>query len=443
MKYKNDPRGWIVTFSGTFINLALGVLYSWSILAKAMKVPVAEGGWGWTTTQTQIPYAVACGLFAVMMVFAGRAQDKFGPRIIATVGGVLVGMGLIVASYASPTNVALLVLGFGIMAGIGIGLGYAAATPPAIKWFPPAKKGLIAGLVVAGFGLASVYIAPLTSTMINNYGINKTLYLLGMAFFVVSVIFAQLLKNPPVGYVPAGILSNPTLGRKAASASKHEYDWHEMMRTPQFYLLWVMFALGAAAGLLTIGSLAGIVSLKVASSSTDPVTLAETAKWSYMIVAILAVANAGGRVLAGFISDIIGRVRTMRLVFFFQAFCMVIFPELGTISFLVLGSIFVGFNYGALLSLFPSTTGDYFGTKNLGVNYGLIFTAWGFGGVFGPIMAGIINDATGSFQLAFHIAGAFCLLAALLSFITRDPKDIMVETPAEDKAEPVHEPNAA
>lgn len=443
MKYKNDPRGWVVTFSGTFINLALGVLYSWSILAKAMRVPASEGGWGWSATQTQLPYAVACGLFAVMMVFAGRAQDKFGPRIVATVGGVLVGTGLIVASHASATNIHLLVLGFGVMAGIGIGLGYAAATPPAIKWFPPARKGLISGLVVAGFGLASVYIAPLTSAMINNFGINKTLYLLGIAFLVASVAFAQFLKNPPPGYVPVSVPSSPAQGSKAVPTRKREYDWHEMVRTPQFYLLWAMFALGAAAGLLTIGSLAGIVSSKVAGSSTSLTVLAEAAKWSYIMVAVLAVANAAGRVIAGFISDTIGRIKTMKYVFFFQAMCMVVFPWLDTVPYLVLGSIFVGFNYGALLSLFPSATGDYFGAKNLGVNYGLIFTAWGFGGVFGPIMAGAINDATGSFQLAFYISGAFCVIAALLSFITRAPGDVMVETIADGTAESVHEPNAA
>jgi len=428
----------MVVFAGTAINLALGVLYSWSLLAKAMRAPIADGGWGWTATQTQLPYAVACGLFAIMMVFAGRAQDKFGPRIVASIGGGLTGLGLIVASFASSNNVALVVIGFGVLAGMGIGLGYASATPPAIKWFPPAKKGLISGIVVAGFGLASVYIAPLTTTLIKSYGINSTFLFLGIAFFIVSILFAQFLKNPPAGYVPGGAADIPSsipagaAGMVTATATrKYDYDWHEMLKTPQFFLLWVMFALGAAAGLLTIGSLAGIVSSNVAGGATDAVTLAEAAKWASLMVAILAVANACGRVIAGFFSDIIGRVRTMRLVFFYQVACMLVFPELGSISFLVLGSIFVGFNYGALLALFPSTTGDYFGTKNLGVNYGLVFTAWGFGGVFGPIMAGMINDATGSFQLAFQISAALCLVAALLTFVTRAPKAIVISSPVD------------
>ncbi|MBS3908818.1 MAG: OFA family MFS transporter [Actinobacteria bacterium] len=426
MKESSDIRGWIVTFSGTAINLALGVLYSWSIIAKSMKMPVSDGGWGWTATQTQLPYAVACGVFAIMMVFAGRAQDKFGPRIVASIGGVLTGLGLMVASLASSNNVFFAVLGFGVMAGAGIGLGYASATPPAIKWFPPAKKGLISGLVVAGFGLASVYIAPLTTILIEGNGINQTFLLLGGAFLVISVVFAQFLKNPPAGYVPIEKQSKKKAAATTPPPKKYDYDWHEMIKTRQFYLLWIMFALGSAAGLLTIGSLATIVSSKIAGASTDAAVLAEAAKWSSLIVAILAIANAGGRVIAGFFSDLIGRVRTMRLVFFYQAVCMLVFPELGTVTFLVLGSIFVGFNYGALLALFPSTTGDYFGTKNLGVNYGLIFTAWGFGGVFGPVMAGMIRDATGSFSPAFQISAALCLVAALVSFITKAPKASLI-----------------
>jgi len=443
MSQPSANRGWIVTLSGTAVNLALGVLYSWSVIAKSMKLPVEEGGWAWTATQTQLPYAVACGVFALMMVFAGRAQDKFGPRIVASLGGGLTGLGMILASFASPNNIALLVIGFGVLAGAGIGLGYASATPPAIKWFPPAKKGLISGIVVSGFGLASVYIAPLTTSLIKSYGINQTFLVLGIAFIVVTVFFSQFLKNPPADYVPAVAKSKKKENDEkravadAAPVNKkpYDYDWNEMMRTPQFYLLWVMFALGAAAGLMTIGNLATIVSTKIIGSSTDPAVLAEAAKWASLMVAILAIANAGGRLIAGFASDIIGRVRTMRLVFFFQACFVLVFPELNTISFLVLGSMFVGFNYGALLSLFPSTTGDYFGTKNLGVNYGLVFTAWGFGGVFGPIMAGMIKDMTGSFSLAFQISAALCVFAALLTFVTRAPKPIQARAAVETATE--------
>ncbi len=155
MQQRAVARGWVVTFAGLGINLALGVLYSWSIIGKAL---TAE--WGWSAGQSSLPYATAVGVFALAMVFAGRAQDKLGPRVVASVGGVLTGAGLLVASFATANVAWPMIAGFGVLAGAGIGLGYASATPAAVKWFPPQRKGFITGLVVSGFGLASVYIAP-------------------------------------------------------------------------------------------------------------------------------------------------------------------------------------------------------------------------------------------------------------------------------------------
>ena len=405
-------KGWVVTLAGTGINLALGVLYSWSVIAKAL-----TKDWGWTAAQASQPYAVACGVFAIMMVFAGRAQDKFGPRIVAGIGGALTGMGLILASFASKSDITLMIVGFGILAGTGIGLGYASATPPAVKWFPPAKKGMITGIVVSGFGLASVYIAPLTNTLLKTVLINKTFMILGIAFFFVSIILAQFLQNPPAGYVPAGMTSSHA-AMNAASSKKHDYDWHEMMKTPQFYLLWIMFAFASFAGLMIIGHMA-----KIAAKQLPGVNL------GFLLVAILAIGNASGRIIAGIVSDKLGRTKTMLLVFLLQAVLMAVLSRANTSPLLIIGALVVGFNYGANLSLFPTTTADYFGTKNLGVNYGLVFTAWGVGGVFGSMVAGKIVDATGSYSIAFTVAAVLCVAAAGVTFITKAPKTISIEKP--------------
>jgi len=405
----SSSKGWVVTFAGTGINLALGVLYAWSVVAKAL-----TKDWGWTASAASKPYAVACGVFAIMMVFAGRAQDKFGPRIVAALGGALTGIGLIISSFASKSDMTLMIIGFGILAGTGIGLGYASATPPAVKWFPPAKKGLITGIVVSGFGLASVYIAPLTNNLLKTLQINKTFLVLGIAFFFVSVILAQLLKNPPAGYVPAGMPASTG----AASSKKHDYEWHEMMKTSQFYLLWIMFAFASFAGLMIIGHMA-----KIASKQLPSVNL------GFILVAILAIGNAGGRIIAGMLSDKLGRTRTMLLVFLSQAVVMTLLSKADTSLLLIIGALAVGFNYGANLSLFPSTTADYFGTKNLGVNYGLVFTAWGVGGVFGSMVAGQIVDVTGSYNLAYTVAAVLCVAAGAITFITKAPKTITVDKP--------------
>ncbi len=157
-------RGWIVVLAGTGINLAFGVLYAWSIFAGKL-----QDSLGWTKTQSSLPYTVAIIMFAVMMIPAGRLQDRFGPRIVATAGGILIGLGCILAG--SLTTLPGLVFSFGILAGSGIGLGYASTTPPAVKWFAPEKKGLITGIVVGGFGLASLYIVPLSKYLLSNYDI--------------------------------------------------------------------------------------------------------------------------------------------------------------------------------------------------------------------------------------------------------------------------------
>src|SRR5512146_1150146 len=167
-----NRRGWIVVLAGTGLNLALGILYAWSVFSKQLVETVEKGGFGWTKTQATLPYTIAIACFAVMMVPAGRLQDRFGPRLIATAGALLCSVGLIVASFGSPHAILPAILGFGVLTGMGIGLGYAAATPAAVKWFPPENKGMITGLVVAGFGLAPVYIAPLSKFLLESFGIS-------------------------------------------------------------------------------------------------------------------------------------------------------------------------------------------------------------------------------------------------------------------------------
>ncbi len=401
-------RGWIVTFAGLGINLALGVLYSWSVIAKTLSKPVAEGGWGWSSGQASLPYAIGVGVFALSMVFAGRAQDKFGPRIVATIGGALCGIGMIVASFGTAANALPILLGFGLLTGLGIGLGYAAATPAAVKWFPPARKGLITGLVVAGFGLASVYIAPLTTWLLGTQHVSGTFRVLGIAFLLVTVGLAQLLQNPPAGYLPAAASVKADAGAPAAKID--DYDWREMVRTRQFALLWCMYAFSAFAGLMIIGHMA-----KIAAAQLTSIDL------GFLLVAVLAIGNASGRVVAGIVADRIGGTRTMLVVFVAQACMMGALAFSATPVTLIPVAAAIGFCYGANLSLFPSTTAGYFGTKNLGVNYGLVFTAWGVGGVFGSMTAGSIVDSTGTYGIAYAIAAGLCILAAGLTFATKPP----------------------
>ncbi len=223
-------KGWVVTAAGLGLNLALGILYAWSVFSKQLTEPLDKGGFGWTKTEATLPYTLAIACFAVMMVPAGRLQDRFGPRIVATVGAVLTGLGLIVAGSCTPGAMLPALIGFGLMAGTGIGLGYASATPAAVKWFPPEKKGLITGLVVAGFGLAPVYIAPLSRFLLAEYGVSGAFRILGAAFFLLTLLLAQFITNPSVAGTPAA----KQAAGNAASVTPAEGSWRQMLRSPLF-----------------------------------------------------------------------------------------------------------------------------------------------------------------------------------------------------------------
>lgn len=400
-----ENHGWRVTFAGLGINLALGILYSWSVISN--DVPLA---WGWSESDKSWPYAAACLIFCLVMVPAGRMQDKLGPRLVATIGGILVGLGMIVAGFT--TDPVGYVLGFGVMAGAGIGFGYASATPPAVKWFPAAKTGLIAGLVVSGFGLASVYAAPLTKWLIANFGLSTAVMVLGVAFLAVVSGLAQLLTPPPTGYVPSGTLP-PTPGVDAPR--KEEYLPREMLRTWQFYVLWFMFACGAGAGLMIIAKLAKMASVQAGL------------ELGFILVAVLAVGNGAGRIVAGVLSDKMGRKATMLICFVLQASLILLLSQttkgslLANSVVLAAVSALIGANYGANLSLFPSVTKDYYGLKNFGMNYGLVFTAWGFGGFLLAVLAGKVYDATSSFNFAYYCSAALLAIAAVTTLVLRPP----------------------
>lgn len=396
-------RGWTVTFAGLGINLALGVLYSWSVISK--NIPPE---WGWSEAQRAWPYAVACLVFAFVMVPAGRMQDRIGPRLVASLGGVLVGLGMIITSQmTSPLG---FILGFGVLAGAGIAFGYASATPPAVKWFPSARTGMIAGIVVSGFGLASVYIAPLASWLIEFKGVPATMLVLGIGFLLLVTALAQFLQPPPVGYVPPG--SKPA----ASTTRKTDYTPMEMLRTWQFHVLEFMYVAGAGAGLMIISKLA-----KIADAQAG-------VKLGFVLVAVLAIGNGAGRILAGSLSDKIGRQRTLFICFAVQAVVVLLLSRatadnsLGSRSVLALLSALVGANYGANLALFPSITKDFYGLKNFGVNYGLVFTAWGWGGFGLSLLAGMVYDRTQSFNFAYYCSAGLLVVAALMTFLVKPPQ---------------------
>ncbi|MCK5165310.1 MAG: OFA family MFS transporter [Desulfobacula sp.] len=416
--------GWRVTMAGLGINLALGILYTWSIFKMSIKesIVAGDGLFNWSLSALNDPYAVCCLTFAFTMIFAGRVQDRISPRVTAVIGGILTGLGLMLISCSNAWI--SWILGFGIFMGMGLGFGYASATPPAIKWFPSAKTGMIAGIVVAGFGLASVYIAPLAIFLIDRIGLSQSMLVFGIAFLVIVSALAQFLVNPPEGYVhpeEAGKKNN------FAASSSIDFAPGQMLRTPTFYKLWIIFCIASGAGLMIIGGVAGMAKQGMGQTA-------------WVVVALMAVGNASGRVIAGILSDRIGRANTLFIMLIFQSIVIfsLLFISPAQVMLLVLAAMLIGFNYGTNLSLFPSVTKDFFGLKNFGVNYGLVFSAWGVGGFIFPRVSQMIVAYTNSPKMAYILASGLLLMGAVFALMIKSPVIEIQEQP-EFMANPVPE----
>ncbi len=393
----NQNRGWIVTWCAVGINLMCGMLYSWSVFAAALVKDL-----GFTKTEASIPFTIALGMLALLAIPGGKMQDRFGPRVCTSIGGVLAGGGLIIAGFSD--SLVMFALAFGVITGSGIGLGYGATTPAAVKWFPPKKRGLISGLVVGGVGLASVYVAPMTQYFINNFGVKKAFLIEGIIFLTIIMILSQFLSSPPAGYIPQGM---PAQDPGSSTKPKREYSPGEMIATYQFWLIWLMYACGSLAGLMIIAHMAIIAKVQV------------NIGWAFVFVAILAIFNAGGRIIGGFLSDKLGRTKALIAMFALQGINMLLFSGYTSSTLMTIGIALTGIGYGSLLSIFPALTFDFYGMKNGGVNYGIVFTAWGVAGVIGPVMAGRIVDLTKSYHVAYMVAAGLCAVSIVMVMLIR------------------------
>jgi MFS transporter, OFA family, oxalate/formate antiporter len=403
-------RGWVVTIAAALTGLLFGILYIWSIVRAGI-----PASWGWTKADMALPYSAMCAFFAITMIPAGRLQDRFGPRVAILVGGLLAGLGLVVSGLGGSSLLAY-ILGFGVLTGCGVGFGYAATTPASIKWFPPRRTGLIAGIVVAGFGLAPVVLAPLSAWLLGVFasttaggvvekGVPGTMITLGVLTWIVVGVLALLVQNPPEGH-----LAQPPAAGAAARGTRPEYLWKDMLRTSQFWVLFAMYFLGASAG-LTFVSVASDLGKHALGSL------------AFLAVVVLALGNACGRVVSGTLSDRIGRQTTLLVEFVWQALVVAALFKLegGASGWApVLAVIFMlGFNYGTNLAVFPAVCKDYFGLRGFGFNYGFLFAAFGSAGLVMPWLNGTIEDRTGSSDLSYAIIVALLVGAAALAVVSK------------------------
>ncbi len=390
---------WPPVVGGILMNLALGSLYAWSVF-----VPPLEREFGWTRAQTSWVYTIAIVCFALTFIFAGRLQDRKGPRICALLGGVLVSLGFVLASFTS--SLAMLYVFYGVVVGIGNGFGYSTPMPVASKWFPD-RRGLVVGLMVGGYGGGQAIFGTLASGwLVPTVGWRTTFLILGAIFFVMTMTGTLLIRNPPAGYRPPG------WSPAQAAAPRADFTTRDMLGTSAFYFLWIAYCLGTTAGQMTISQLVPFARSAGLGASVATISLI-----------VSSCGNAGGRIFSGWLSDALGRLPTIKTMVLISAAAM---PALflwraNVVAFYTLVAV-VYWCYGTQLSVFASTTADYYGTRHLGLNYGMLFTAWGAAGILGPAIAARVFDRFGDYRYAFFAAAAFALGAFASLMFVRTPQ---------------------
>lgn len=449
---------WFVVLGALIIQVSLGAVYIWSVF----QTPLLTHFPTWKETHVTWPAQIILACFALAVIVAGRLQDKFGPRPVAITGGLLLGLGLILARFTAsfPPSTALLwlILTYSVLGGLGIGAAYVCPIATCVKWFPD-KRGLITGLAVAGFGAGAFFFAPLAKALISGgpyqllgknlfslpqVGLFNTFLVLGLIFLVTITAGAMFLKNPEPGYQPAGW--HPPLKNESSQNLRVDFTPKEMLGTWQFRLLWAVYLTGCAAGLMVIMKASPIwqsFALSSLTSGLDSAGFNAIASAGALAVSILAIFNSLGRIVWGKISDGAGRKNTLLAMFLICGVSMLFLNQMREFHLFLIGISLIGLCFGGFLAVFPAVTADYFGTKNYGANYGWMFSAYGLGGILGPYLAaalmktaavvriksfrpgeeGVVKTLTiGDYRLAFLVAGTLCLISAVALIFLKKPE---------------------
>ena len=403
-------RRWLVVVGAVLIQLCLGAIYAWSVFTPALRDA------GWSRFQTQVVFSAGLASFALVMVLAGKKLADWGPRRLAVMGGITLGAGYLVASFADGTGFFTVLAGVGLIGGAGIGLAYVVPIAVGMRWFPD-RKGMITGAAVAGFGFGAlgwIKIAGEWGDLIGRLGLDGTFIVYAAVFAALVLLGSVAMVFPPEGWLPDGFV--PAAG---ADSGAVDFTPREMLRTPQFHLISLTFAVSAGAGLMAIG----LMKLWPVEALTDQgLGQVEASAIAGTAMAVFfSLANGIGRIAWGSLSDKLGRKLSIIVMAASQGILMFAFiPMAGSEYTLYAASALIGFNFGGNFALFPAITADRFGNSSVGANYPWVFLAYGFGGIVFPILGGWLGDI-GNFPLAFSICGVACVIGAVAAFLVFPP----------------------
>ncbi len=382
------------------MQIALGAVYAWSVF----RTPLVKG-FGWTISEVTLTFTIAVFTVGVAAFGGGLWMRSAGPRIVGVTGGLLYGLGVFLASF-SDHGLWVLYVTYGLIGGAGLGLGYIVPIATLVKWFPD-RRGFITGVAVAGFGAGALVTAPVAQELIASQGVLRTFAILGIAYLVLVVGAALLMRNPPQGWAPEG------WREQAKTGKTQDYTLGEALRRWQWYALWLMLFLNVSAGISIISQAAPM------AQEVTGVTAAVTA-W---MVGIISIANGAGRFLWAWLSDAIGRRWVFLAMFLIQAVALFVLPGVTNFGMFTTLAVIVLLCYGGGFGTMPAFCADYFGSKDVGSIYGLMLTAWGFGSALGPLLIAYIRESTGHYSEALYIIAGIMLASAVLPLLMRPPQE--------------------
>ena len=392
---------WVIAIAGVFLQIALGAVYAWSVF----RVPLAKQ-FGWSISEVTLTFTISIFVLGFAAFFGGLWLNRKGPRIVALTGGTLYGLGVFLASFSH--DLWWLYLSYGVIGGIGLGLGYIVPVAVLVKWFPD-RRGLITGIAVGGFGAGALITAPVATRLIQSVGVLSTFAYLGIAYLIVTVVTGLFMQNPPNGWKPEGW--TPTASQNSHRAG-HDFSLSEALTTWQWWALWLLLFLNTCAGISIISQeaplfqeLTGVTAVVAAS-----------------MVGLASIGNAVGRVFWAWVSDSITRRATFLVMFVSQILLFWFLPNITTASLMTIDAFVVLMCYGGGFGTMPAFAADYFGPKNVGPIYGLMLTAWGFASVFGPLLIAHMRETAGSYGGALHVIAGIMAISAVLPILVHPPR---------------------
>ena len=393
---------WGIAIAAVIMQICLGAVYGWSVFVKPL-----QGTEHWTLKQVSLAFTLSVAFLGVGTVIGGLWQDRVGPRKVASVAGVIYGIGYIVSSFAvMHHSLSGLYFGYGVLSGLGMGMGYITPVATLVKWFPD-RRGLMTGVAVCGYGAGALVMGPIAARSIQAYGVPPTFLGLGIVYMILVVAAAQFYANPPAGYVPAGYVPHTAVQRAAVKA---DFTVTEAMGTWQFWLLWFMLFLNVSAGIMIISQASPMAQQMVGMSVVEAAGLG---------VGIISIFNALGRVFWAWMSDMIGRARVYFLLYAIQAVIFFALPNIKSVGLFVACFAIIGLCYGGGFGTMPSFTADFFGAKYMGGIYGWILLAWGAAAIPSPIMIASVRQSTGAYGPAIRVIAVVLVCALVLPILAR------------------------